>query len=230
MLFRLPNGRRHRERSKAPVSSKSSAQRWGEDRERHPLIHGLSEKKKEVPTLEDFAPRFLDEHARANQQKLGGIAHKDGILRNHLLPLLGTRPRDEISAEDIQRLKQRLAERTPKTVNNVLTVLSTLLKKAVEWGVIDHMPCAIRLLKTAQGSVEFYGFDEYERLIDAARALDSTLSSASFLAVMQACDHGKCGHCAGAMWVTTRSSSVLSEMTGEGMCRPRKEDGCDTFP
>ena len=33
--FRLPSGKRHRERSKAPVNSKSAAQRWGEERERH---------------------------------------------------------------------------------------------------------------------------------------------------------------------------------------------------
>jgi integrase len=174
IVFRLPDGKRHRERSKAPIGSKSAAQRWGDDRERHLLIHGLSEKKQEVPTLKEFAPRFLDEHARANQQKAGGIAHKDGILRNHLLPTLGTKRLDAISADDIQRLKRSLGERVPKTVNNVLTVLSTLLKKAVEWNVIDRTPCAIRLLKTSQGSVEFYDFDEYERLIASARGLDST--------------------------------------------------------
>ena len=36
------------------------------------------------------------------------------------------------------------------------------------------MPCAIRLLKTSQGSIESYDSDEYERLVQAARALDST--------------------------------------------------------
>ena len=40
ITVRLPNGSRLRERSKAPVSSKSAAQRWGEDRERHLLQHG----------------------------------------------------------------------------------------------------------------------------------------------------------------------------------------------
>jgi hypothetical protein len=64
ITVRLPNGSRWRERSKAPVSSKSAAVRWGEDRERHVLQHGLPQPKKEVPTLEEFAPRFLDGHAR----------------------------------------------------------------------------------------------------------------------------------------------------------------------
>ena len=39
-------------------------------------------------------------------------------------------------------MKLALAHRAPKTVNNVLTVLSTLLKKAVEWGELERLPCA----------------------------------------------------------------------------------------
>ena len=35
---------------------------------------------KEVPTLREFAPRFLDGHARANRQKPSGIAAKEMII------------------------------------------------------------------------------------------------------------------------------------------------------
>jgi hypothetical protein len=44
----------------------------------------------------------------------------------------------------VQRLKLALREKAPKTVNNVLTVFSMLLKKAAEWGVIERMPCVIK--------------------------------------------------------------------------------------
>jgi integrase len=172
LTFRLPNGVRHRERSKAPVSSKSAAQRWGEDREKHLVQHGLPQIKKEVPTLEEFAPRFMDGHARANRQKPGGIAHKEGILRVHLLPRLGSRSLDGISNEDVQRLKRALVDRSPKTVNNVLTVLNTLLKRAIEWEVIDRMPCVIKLLKASEGAIDFYSFDEFGSLVRAANQLD----------------------------------------------------------
>ncbi|MBI4262919.1 MAG: helix-turn-helix domain-containing protein [Acidobacteria bacterium] len=87
ITIRLPNG--WRERSKAPVSSKTAAQRWGEDRERHVLQHGLPEPKKEVPTLEQFAPRFLDGHARANRQKPSGIVSKTLDVNAYLIVLLG---------------------------------------------------------------------------------------------------------------------------------------------
>ena len=143
ITVRLPNGSRHRERSKAPVSSKSAAQRWGEDRERHLLQHGLApSRKKEVPTLEEFAPRFLDGYARANRQKPSGIAAKETILKVHLIPLLGSKNAGRDHERRRAALKRHLQDRAPKTVNNVLTVLNVLLKKAVEWDV--DRPNAVR--------------------------------------------------------------------------------------
>ena len=67
----LPDDSEHRERRKAPVSSKSAAQRWGDARERewfHQLTHPQPtvQSKKEVPTLTEFAPRFLKGHAQAD--------------------------------------------------------------------------------------------------------------------------------------------------------------------
>jgi hypothetical protein len=168
----LPDGRPFRERKKISVTAKSAVQRWGESRERELLIHGPPKVPKEVPTLENFAPRFLDGHARANRHKAGGIANKDSVLRIHLIPQLGSRQLDRIGNEDVERLKRHLHSKAVKTVNNVLTVLSTLLKKAVEWEVIDRIPCTIRLLKTTPGSIDFYDFEEYERMVAAAAALD----------------------------------------------------------
>ena len=158
--WRLPNGCRCRERKRLTVISKAAAQRWGESRERELLVNGQEKSRKEVPTLETFAPRFLDGHARANRQKPGGIAHKEVILRVHLVPQLGSKKLDAIGNEDVQRLKHHLRSKAVRTVNNVLTVLNTMLKKAVEWQVIDQMPCTVRLLKVTQGAIDFYDFDE----------------------------------------------------------------------
>jgi hypothetical protein len=150
----LPDGTLIRERKKAPASSKSSAQRWAEARERVLLVQGKQKSaRKEVratPTLKDFAPRFLDGYAKANRLKPSGIAAKEAILRVHLIPALGDRRLDTITTEDVQRLKAVLGERSPKTVNNVLTVLSVVLKTAVEWDVIERVPCSIKLLKTTK--------------------------------------------------------------------------------
>jgi integrase len=170
----LPDQSEHRLRRRAPVASKSAAQRWGEDRERlwyQELTRPQSPKtqKEEVPTLQEFWPRFLEGHARANRQKPSGIASKEMIARVYLLPLLGDRPLDGISTERVQQLKGTLTTRAPKTVNNVLTVLNTLLKRAVEWGLIERMPCTVRLLPVPPPSAPFHDFEEFERLVEAAR-------------------------------------------------------------
>jgi hypothetical protein len=55
----------------------------------------------------------------------------------------------------VQHLKGRLSTKAAKTDNNILTVLNVLLKKAVDWDVIDRMPCAVTLLPVPETSMSF---------------------------------------------------------------------------
>ncbi len=119
--------------------------------------------------MKEFAPRFLDGYAKANRQKPSGIAAKEVILRVHLIQALGHKRLDAITNEDIQSLKYWLTAKAMKTVNNILTVLNVLLRKAVEWNVINRMPCAIRLLPVSTSSSHFHDFGEFERVVDAAK-------------------------------------------------------------
>ena len=193
----LPSGRKHRERRRLKVSSKSAALRWGRAREVALLVKGIPKTKKEVPTLEEFAPRFLDGYARANRQKPSGIAAKEVILRVHLIPRLGSRGLDTITNEDVQRLKHALLSKAVKTVNNVLTVLNVLLKTAVEWDAIDQMPCTIRLMPVPPTSATFHDFDVYERLVDTARGTDWQ----TYLIVVLGGDAGlRCGEMLALEW------------------------------
>ena len=194
---RLPDGTPRRERRKAPTSSKSGALRWGQAREREILLHRPAKRRKGVPTLAEFAPRFLEGYAQANRQKPSGIAGKETILRVHLLPLLGTKRLDAIGNEDIQRLKSTLAKKAAKTVNNILSVLNTLLRVAVEWEIIEHMPCTVRLLPTSHSEAPFHDFDEYSRLIDSAESVDER----AHLAVLLGGDAGlRCGEIMALEW------------------------------
>jgi integrase len=133
----------------------------------------------------------------ANRQKPSEIAAKRTILKVHLVPLLGTKRLDEITNEDIQRLKHQLRDRASKTVNNVLTVMSVLLKKATEWDVIGQMPCTIRLVKAPKTSMGFYDFDDYEHLIEVAQ----TFGPDAHLVVLLAGEAGlRCGEIIGLEW------------------------------
>src|SRR3954462_4296230 len=172
-----PDGKRSlRERRRAKMTARSVAMRWAEGRERvlfeRLLNPALDTPKKEVPTLQAFAPRFIEGHAIANRLKPSSIAAKRAILRLYLIPMFGRRRLDAIKSEDVQRLKAQLEVKSPKTVNNVLNVLSVLLKRAVEWDVIERMPCTIKLLRVDKGKAAFHDVDDYERLVDVARAID----------------------------------------------------------
>lgn len=168
----MPDGTKVRERRRSPVSSKSGSLRWGTAREQA-IVDGLPERKKrEVPTLAEFAPRFLEGYALANRQKPSGVASKETILRIHLVPRLGRKRLDAISNEDVQRIKSDLGNKAAKTVNNVLTVLNKLLKVAIEWQVIEQLPCTVRLLRVPQKEAGFHDFDDYARLLRGAERVD----------------------------------------------------------
>ena len=210
---RTPDGREHRERKKAPMRSRSAALRWGEARERvlyeQLMKPPLLAEPKEVPRLVDFAKRFIAEHAEAERQKASGMADKQSRLSNHLLPLLGHKPLDLITTEDVQKVKQRLTHRSAKTTNNVLTVLSMMLKKAVEWDVIAKMPCTItRLPVRGKPKPRFHKFAEFEQLLQAAKDTDWRAELAVLLG-------GEAGLRLGEMprWSGTTAASLLGTST-----------------
>jgi integrase len=198
-----PDGKRTlRERRRAKIASRTAAMRWAEGRERvlfDRLMNPAQDPtpKQEVPTLQAFAPRFIEGHARANRLKPSGIASKTAILRLYLIPAFGRRRLDAIKSEDVQRLKAQLEVKSPKTVNNVLTVLNVLLKKAVEWEVIERMPCTVKLLRVDKGKAAFHDVYDYERLVDVARAIDRR----TLLIVLLGGDAGlRCGEMIALEW------------------------------
>lgn len=174
---RLPSGEVIRERVKSPASGRAATERWA--REREAVIfaqggRGPGEEtiKKEIPTLRRFKDRFVVEHLRAERRKPSSIDAYESMFRTHLDEPLGGKRLDEISLSDVQTLKAKLLEgHSAKTVNNVLSALGSILRRAVEWGVIESIP-RFKLIKTMKPSIAFYDFSEYARLVEAARALD----------------------------------------------------------
>jgi integrase len=152
------------------VPGKAASKKWAEDRAKALLLEGKPQKQqREVPTLKEFAPRFMEGYARANQQKPSGIAANEAILRHHLGPILGDKRLNEITTEDVQRLKGSLKGKAPKTVNNVLTVLNMILKTAVEWKEIEEHPCSIKWVRVIRREMRFHDFPDFERLVATAQ-------------------------------------------------------------
>ncbi len=123
LALRLPDGTPIRERVKAPVSGKSAALRWAQDREGQILAQKGRKPKDErrVPTLTEFKPRFIDGPREGEPPE----ALERGGLREHLSPahknaairLLDRRPVEDgegVSADDnISRIKSLAVKATP---------------------------------------------------------------------------------------------------------------------
>jgi integrase len=162
--FEPANGRRKRVRKKAPVQTKRGAEAY-ERQLRDSMLQKETEEKEEVPTMKTFSKEFTEIYVK-NNNKPSVQADKRSILDNHILPALRNRRLDEIGVRDVERIKRRLLDkgRSPKTVNNVLSVLSKLLDYAVEVELIEQKP-RISLLRVAPSKRDFLDFDEYERLV-----------------------------------------------------------------
>lgn len=126
-----------------------------------------------------------------------GIDSKECVLRVHLIPALGDKPPASITTEDVQQFKSALSARSPKTVNNILTVLNVLMRIAVEWHVIERVPCVIKMLKAPKSQAAFYDFDQFERLVERAR-----LDQQAHLVVLLGGEAGlRCGEMIGLEWL-----------------------------
>ena len=134
-----------RERKKAPASSRSGAKRWGEARERELLLLGPNQPRKDVPTLAEFWPRFVDGYARASRHKPSGIESKKSHVRTHLVGPLGDKRLDRIGDEDVQQLKgtidggNKTANRTPdRWVERAKGSEPASLGRAPSAGLLQH--------------------------------------------------------------------------------------------
>jgi len=174
---KLLDGRKIRERAKIPgATSRSGALKWAHERERWLILHGHEQQEEKpepprMPTLAEFCQRFITEYAVANRLKPSTIENKKILIRSYLVPVLGAKALDAITETDVQRLKAAFADHAPASVNNMLTLLSTVLKAAMEWKVIESVP-TIRMLKKQEQRFDYYEDAAYDRLVRAAAASD----------------------------------------------------------
>lgn len=164
VVFEHADGRVQRVKKFSPVNTRRGAEEY-ERQVRDSLLKGRAGA---VPTLSDFAPKFLT-HAETNN-KPSSVAAKRMILREHLEPTFGRLTLDRIDAYAIERFKatQLKSDLAPKTVNNQLTVLRKLLALAAEWRVLPHVP-PVKWLRVPKPEFDFLSFEEAERLMPCAR-------------------------------------------------------------
>ena len=94
---------------------------------------GQRQAKKGVPTVAEFAERYLAEHAEPHKRP-SSIANDRRMLAQHILPALGRRKLSEVTRADVLKLHHALRH-TPYEANRTLAVLSKLFNLAEAWGL-----------------------------------------------------------------------------------------------
>lgn len=113
IIVRTPDGKKIRERIDAPVSSKTAAQRWGEQREHHLAIHGRSQSRKEAPTVSEFYPQYLS--YSENNNKPSTTYAKKSIFSVNILPVFADRRLDQIGVQSRRHTRTPSSRRgTPR--------------------------------------------------------------------------------------------------------------------
>jgi len=184
----------------------AQARAWGEDRERDLIRKGKPTRQRKVMTVAEFAPLYISGHHEASLHKASGTDAVKRVLEVHILPFLAALQLDQVKDEVVAMLRAtwlkggyettatggRTRTRTiagtsnRKTHNNRLSVLSAMLKVAVDWhgktGLLA-MPCRIKLNRVdVAREPAFYDHGDYERLVVAAGVLDHRLLAALLLA------------------------------------------------
>ena len=167
--FRAADGTRIREIS--PVQSKRGAKQYEVQRKREVEQDLIDQMAAPVvmPTFGEFSSEFM----RAEAPTTSGMREMEGkrsMLNAHLLPRFEALPLDQIGIRDINLLKGEMTAmpRAPKTVNNVLTLLKTILLYGVEAEVLKKIP-KIKLLPVPLQEFDFLDFDEYAVMLEAIR-------------------------------------------------------------
>ncbi len=165
--YRYPDGTVRAVRQTSPVQTRRGAEQH-ERQIREALQNGTYERKvREALSLEQFQEKFLT-HAKTNN-KYSTQKSKTDILRKHLLPAFGEQKLEKIGPYQIEAFKaQKLDEGlSPKTINNLLTVLRKLLVLAAEWGELPSVP-RMAWMKVPKPEFDFLSFEEADRLLSSA--------------------------------------------------------------
>ena len=133
----------------------------------------------QIPTFKEFVVDSYLPWAFANKLSADSDESK---IRIHLLPVFGNVRIDQLTTQSLQRyLDQLKLTYTPATCNRHLSLLSRLLKMAVQFGMLDKNPAVgIRKAQENNERHRFLSGDEIRQFIESL-AKDENPVAAAFL-------------------------------------------------
>lgn len=122
----------------------------------------------ERTSFAQFAERWYETYVIPNN-KASTLRSKRNALDHHLIPYFGKKWLEEVdvlSIEEFKALKHKQGL-SPKTINNILSVLRRGLTSAEDWNLLPKVP-RIKWLRVPPPVSKFLSVEESERLLSSA--------------------------------------------------------------
>jgi integrase len=119
-------------------------------------------KRRREMLFKDMMKLFIQDHSKPNKR-----SWRDDIYRaKPLVEVFGDRLLSEITTQDVERWKAKLAmEVSQATTNRYLTLLKTIYNKAVEWEKVKVNPAAkVKLFRENHRTFRFLTYEEEAKL------------------------------------------------------------------
>lgn len=123
----------------------------------------------------DYADEWLAKYASVRKVK-STLKVDQGDIRKHLLPAFGHMRVRSITPSVLEWFRADLKSQhnlSNKTINNLMSLLGTMLKMAVKWKYLRENPVdEIEQLKVVENEISFWTFEELDRFLSYAKAND----------------------------------------------------------
>jgi integrase len=100
---------------------------------------GAQQESRAAPTVADLCARFIEEHVTKQARRTQGDYRS--IIRNDVLPALGTMKVAAVEFEHVERLHTRISKRAPIRANRMLSMTAKMFALAVKWKLRTDNPC-----------------------------------------------------------------------------------------
>lgn len=128
-------------------------------------------RQKEVFTFNNLADLYFEARQKNNgSSNVKNINNDKSIVKNHLIKLCNLSI-DSIREEDIEKLKlTKLKEKSPKTINNILTVLSAILNYGITIGKLSSIPNIKKIGGIDNARERYFSKEEIKLILESIKS------------------------------------------------------------
>lgn len=163
--------------SQAGFASKTDAKAWHDQQLNEHAKNPGQQNKSEDILFEEVLEQFQKVHLPTISESTGMRYRLD--IEARIRPYFRFRPIKRINAALVETFRSEVMETlSAKSVNNCMSVLQTIFKKAIEWDLIEKNPIKVARLKIPE--VKYTWWDKKEHITEFLKEAEKTRYYAAF--------------------------------------------------